>query len=46
MPRGSLIKAEKAAEHLGTGAAAKGRDAILKRKKELEAELAKIMKDL
>jgi hypothetical protein len=45
MPNNSLIKAEKAASTLG-GQSGKARDAILKRKKAVEKELAEIMKSL
>jgi hypothetical protein len=45
MPSKSLIKAEKAASKLG-GASGSARDAILKRKKAVEKELAEIMKSL
>jgi hypothetical protein len=45
MPNNSLIKAEKAAATLG-GESGKARDAILKRKKAVEKELAEIMKSL
>lgn len=41
----SLIKAEKAAAPLG-GLSGSARDAILKRRKEVEKELAEIMKSL
>ncbi len=49
MPKNSLIaerKARQAASQLGTGAAAQGRDAILKRKKALQDQLAAIEKEL